>query len=109
MRECGHLAALFSDTGNAFHHRTKCRCGITRNVAGTRDFARGGIHRLHGTADVVADTMHRRCDRFCRQRAFTRKLPDFIGNDRKPEPVFTGTRCFDCRVERQQIGLTRNA
>ena len=109
MRECGHLAALFGDTRNAIHHRTKCRGGIARNGSCTGDFTRGRIHCLHGTADIVAHAQHRRGDLFCRQCTFTGELPDFVGNNRKPKPVFPGSRRFDCRVQREQIGLTCDA
>ena len=35
--------------------------------------------------------------------------PHLIGDHRRTTPVLTGASCFDCRVERQQLGLVGNA
>ena len=56
------------------------------------------LHILNQTLNILGS--------YCR---LFRKLADFLGHDRKATAMFTSPRCFNRRIQGQQIGLLRNA
>jgi hypothetical protein len=87
----GNVLALFSELGNAPHQIGECLCGIMGNLTGTGDLLRGGLHRQHGRANLITDTLHRGGNTFGRVGTFHSKGADLISHHGKSRPFFTGS------------------
>src|SRR5947199_5059703 len=67
------------------------------------------LHRLYDPANLTLRLAHTGAHLLRGSRALLGELPNLARDDAEPQPMLSGARGFDGRVERQQIGLTRNA
>src|SRR5204862_5333084 len=67
------------------------------------------VHRFDDAMDLLLRRAHAGPDFFRRARALLGELAHFTGYHAEAEPVFAGAGGFDRRVERQEIGLARDA
>ena len=66
---------------------------------------RTGLHSLHGLGGIVLQSQYHLLYLFDRPLASTGQQPHFVCHHRKAPSLFTGTRGFNRRIQRQQIGL----
>ena len=69
---------------------------------------RGGIHQRGALLNAGDRLFYQPFDLFRRVGAATGEVSDFTGNHREPAPLLSGTRRFNGRVQRQNIGLERD-
>ncbi|MND93117.1 hypothetical protein D3C80_852940 [compost metagenome] len=68
-----------------------------------------GVFHQSGAGLYPADRLgNQPFDLLCRLGATLRQVAYFAGHHREASALFTGTRCFHCRVERQDISLEGN-
>jgi hypothetical protein len=63
------------------------------------------FHRLHRGVDTVLNATDEGGDLLCGTSNAFRELADFVRHHREPASLLSSTCSFDCRVERQQVGL----
>src|SRR3989454_709274 len=67
------------------------------------------LHRLQHLADLLLGELDAGAHLARRARALLRQLAHLVRHDAEPEPVRSGPRRLDGRVEREQVGLARDA
>lgn len=69
----------------------------------------GFLHACHAFSGTLLDGVHGRTDFLRGAPGFLGQATHLVGDNGKPLARFAGPRCFDCRVQGQQVGLVGDA